>query len=126
MAERFYRPLVLIFVLGIAASADAQKGPTVMCIQGDNKAVDCSNLPKRPKSATVVQVVAKEHWSCTVDGQEVACIDAGRHIRSLHPSDDPKVKLCGAPNLDPSELSVVLGSISGEQLPLEFGCAREP
>jgi hypothetical protein len=124
MAERFHRPLLLILLQGLAASAAAQKIPTVMCIQGD-KAVDCSNRPKRPKSTTVVQVVAREHWSCTVDGQEVACLEAGRHIRSLHPSDDPKVKFCGAPNLDPSELSVVLGSISGEQLPLEFGCARE-
>jgi hypothetical protein len=123
MTDKHVWALVLLILVGIPFSARAQRNPTVICVHGD-KEFDCSNLPKRPRSFVQVQVVVKEHYSCTVDEHEVACIDVGRYIRSAHPSDDPTVKFCGAPELTSSEVSVVLGSISGEDLPVEFGCAH--
>ena len=120
---RILGALLLILVTGLPALAWAQRNPVVICVH-DDKAFDCSNLPKRPMSSVRVQVVMKAHYVCTVDGQEVACVEVGRTIRAAHPSDDPTVRFCGEPDMEYSEISVVLGSIDGEQLPLEFGCER--
>jgi len=123
MADMYTSALVLAVLFGISASALAQRGPPVICVNGD-KQIDCSNTPKRPRSSAQVQVVVKEHYSCMVDAKDVPCVEVGQYIRNAHPTDDPTVKFCGAPTLDFSEVSLVLNSISEENLPVEFGCAR--
>jgi len=113
------RLTVIALVLSMCLACHKQ---TVACYSTGVDA-GCSVVPVRKRSDLIVHVYMDERRTCTVDGQLVACSDVGKKIRAAHPSDDPTVSFCAARALSYEAIGLVLGTISREVLPMQFGCS---
>jgi biopolymer transport protein ExbD len=114
---------VLFFVFMVGSAC--QKGdPTVAC-RGDTDSTNCSVVPLRDHSDHVIQVGIQRDGTCTIDKVVVACSNVGKQIRASHPLENPRVKVCGDPNVAFDVIGGVLKALTNEDLPSMFGCTQE-
>jgi biopolymer transport protein ExbD len=117
------RIAVLLFVF-MVDSACHKGDPTVTC-RVDTDSTNCSVVPQRDPSNQVIQVVIQHDGTCTIDNVVVACSNVGKQIRAAHTLENPRVAVCGDPNVAYDVVGEVLRALTNEDLPSMFGCAQE-
>jgi len=95
--------------------------PSLRChVNGET--TECSHRPVREHSDQQLYVKIADDGTCGVDSLVVLCPDVGKHIRSEHPSDDPKVVVCGSATVKYDAVGRVLRVLTEQDLPIAFGC----
>lgn len=95
--------------------------PSVKC-RVNEVAMKCGAEPVRKQTAQQIYIQVRDDGSCTVDSVATPCVDIGKKIRMEHPSDDPKVGVCGSEKAKYDAAGKVLRALSEEYLSAAFGC----
>ncbi len=82
-------------------------------------------VPLRDHSDQVIQVGIQRDGTCTIDKVVAACSNVGKQIRAAHALENPRVAVCGDPNVAYEVVGRVLRALTTEDLPSMFGCAQE-
>ena len=85
-------------------------------------AMKCAAEPIRKQTNQQIYVQVGDDGNCSIDRVATACLEIGKKIRAEHPSDDPKVNVCGSEKTKYDAVGKVLGALSEEYLSSAFGC----
>ena len=113
--------LSLVFTVNSAC----HKGDLTVSCRVDTDSTNCSVVPLRDHSDQVIQVGIQRDGTCTIEKVIVVCSNVGKQIRAAHSLDNPRVTVCGDPNVAYDVIDGVLKASTNEDLPSMFGCAQE-
>jgi biopolymer transport protein ExbD len=96
-------------------------GPSMKCriSAGTTK---CSPVSARLPSSQQIYVEIGDDGTCMVDSVATPCLTIGKEIRAGHPSDDPKISVCGSATTKYDAVGRVLRALDEQDLPIAFGC----
>jgi biopolymer transport protein ExbD len=95
--------------------------PSVKC-RVNNDAMKCGAEPVRKQTGQQIYVQVGDDGSCTVDSAATPCMEIGKKIRAEHPSDDPRVNVCGSEKTTYDAVGKVLSASNEAYLSPAFGC----